>query len=235
MLLDGEYLGFLEKIEEHLDVEVVDGPDDEPLRKLWVIQTNPTRLRLSGLTARDFQDVDQLVTPLAGAPGPDARGLRLAQLREALRPDILPSIDIHLASWMPLTEQVLRTARLGDWYLFKVQSSRGGRRMAPVFFANPDAEAGRVARAFLASFDRAPDDLAVRLRDVFSLAHVGDWGTDEGSDGTPVAPPLEPLDGEGLLTIIVPRGYIEPKVEEEQPYQKSYSSDSGPQDVEVSS
>jgi hypothetical protein len=203
MQQDEVFLGFLESIDENLTRATVDGPDDQPLPSSGALRTPFVRLRLGAISQSDFLVMMDRVTPLL-SPSRDiaARNRRLNELREALHPEQLPLTDIHLPPWAALSEEVLEIAQLGGWYQFRVELHRRDRRLAPVFFAYPDNEV--VRQEFLVSFGLPSSDMAERLRDIFSLAHVGDWGTDDDLGGVPVLPPIQPFDGERMQLITIP-------------------------------
>nr|MCB7500942.1 hypothetical protein [Enterobacter roggenkampii] len=201
MKFDANYLGFLENIEENIDVSALDGPDGKPLTFQWRVWKNPIRFRLCAISRENFSELDKKIPAIQGVASARDRARRLAQLQESLRPSNLPLVDIHLADWIPLTASITPIAHLGGWYRFSVREERDGALMAPVFFTNPDDDDQTVRRAYLEVFEPAPEALAVRLRDIFSLSHVGDWGPDDGPEGTPENP-SPPPPGDLSLTII---------------------------------
>jgi hypothetical protein len=201
--LDDEFLGFLESIDPNLTRATVDGPDDKRLPRSGFIESPFVRLRLGAVSLSDFLEMMDRVTPLQ-SPSRDraARARRLNELRAVLRPERLPLVDIHLPSWAELSEQALEIAQLGGWFQFRIERDLRDRLLAPVFFAYPGNEF--VRQEFLVSFDLPPGDVAERLRDIFSLAHVGDWGMDDDLGGVPILPPPQPLDGERLQVVTIP-------------------------------
>jgi hypothetical protein len=76
----------------------------------------------------------------------------------------------------------------------------------PGAFKTPAAvtpEAGEeLMRGYLDSLDPVSRWRAAQLRDVFSLAHVGDWGEEEDGSAAPVSPP-RPSSGEDPFVIEV--------------------------------
>gem|GEM_PF-3369036 len=88
--------------------------------------------------------------------------------------------------------------------------------MAPAFFAYPEAEEPGARRFFLKAFEEAPEDLAVRLRDIFSLVHVEDWNPEGGPEGGEVVPPTDPDGGQGLVIFRAGRRKADDAVPEEE-------------------
>lgn len=84
--------------------------------------------------------------------------------------------------------------------------------MAPVVISYPEA-GEELMRGYLDSLDPVSRWRAAQLRDVFSLAHVGDWGEEEDGSAAPVSPP-RPSSGEDPFVIEVVsshRSYIRPR------------------------
>src|SRR5690606_27095720 len=67
----------------------------------------------------------------------------------------------------------------------------------PIYLADPDMEDASVERLVLTRVRGVSSELRGLLRDIFSLAHVADLGSDGGSDDPAGAPPGEPPLGSG--------------------------------------
>lgn len=212
-----KYLGFIEAIEPDLVLQSSDGPDDALLAEGWLLWRPSTRLRFSGVSLLDFEELMENVSPLEqGVATPTERARRLAELRDHLHAERLPLVDVLLPLWLDLTERVLGMARLGGWYLLTVQERKDELHMAPAFFAYPEAEEPVARRFFLKAFEEAPADLAVRLRDIFSLVHVEDWNPEGGPEGDGTVSPIDPDGGQGLVIFRAGRRKVDDAVPEEE-------------------
>ena len=184
---------FIEDASELENAQSVEAPDASTFAPdHFVFKNKPFRFRTSGVEVTDFLKREEAFDSLVrGQISADQRNLRLEQLREFFDSVAVPVIDIY-ASERDEEFRAMRMALLpGTWHIAVISYGSEQTVPYPVFSSRG---AARIEDGFdggaLVELAAVPPPVEVRLRDIFSLNHVGDsdLNPDEGSDRAPMDP-----------------------------------------------
>lgn len=152
------------------------------------------RLRMSIVPVDAFKAVEKLITPLQPRGATAAqRDRRRAELRDYLPKVRLEVMDLHVSHAEGFEPRVRRQTAIGCWCWVRVEPVKRFNGLPPVMVGDPDVEA-EDRRYGLIYLRRVTREELVRLRQVFSLAHIGDADEDDDPEGAPEPGPLPPDD-----------------------------------------
>lgn len=191
------YFAYLEEPAHRLRGGDIEGPDGAPLRERpQILSRDCFRARFSGIRAADFARMLELVERLPSGDLADAqRERRRAQLGRAFEQFPVPVIDLIWAAPDAAGRQRWRGRPLrhspGRWFELRAARGEAASASRPVLIGEP--EDGRPIDDFaagqLVSIRLASPALTEALRDIFSLAHIGDADFGEEPEEPGAAPP----------------------------------------------
>lgn len=161
----------------------------DPTERLW-------RFRTSGIAVHEFLTASEAITPVDHlAIDQAARATRRSELQSGLGDVTLPVIDILIDE----DHESLHFARAiftpGAWYWIGVRPRLNLKDRWEVHIDTPIKSIIPGEAASLLFIEAVPPYFEYRLRDIFSLAHIGDAdddGTGLGGAGPGDKPPDEP-------------------------------------------
>jgi hypothetical protein len=176
------------------DTDTPEGGKFEPVPPK--VQGSSHRLRASGVDARDFLRRSRDFEDLPQGPiEPRQRATRLDQLGQYFAENPVHRFDIYLQPEDEEARSIRHVLTATSWNLIILGAGKAAMRR-PVVHAStadwPDTYKLQGLRRIL----RIPPAVEMRLRDIFSLNHVGDADLgDEGIGETsgPFPPPVKPI------------------------------------------
>lgn len=190
---DGDYFVF---VEESISVtfEGLLRPDGEPISRETALGKRPWRFRSSGIQVRKFLDVIDRIEPLDhDNVTADQRRRRRTQLIEQLGDEPLPLFDLYADEENEILPFLRGSIAAGGWYWIGVRRRVAEDDRLPVFVGATELPPGPYMPGALEFLEAVPPYLEYRLRDIFSLVHVSDFGSDEAG-GEAAPPPYKPHD-----------------------------------------
>lgn len=161
-----------------------------------VFQKEPFRFRTSGVRAAEFLNREgsfEVLVP--GRITSEERNRRRGQLQAFFAEVGVPIIDIYVSRQDEEFRAMRMTLLAGTWHLAEIDYSKGASGGRPVYSgrATPGGENGFEGGG-LVSLAPVPPPEEERLRDIFSLNHIGDSDVtpDDGSDRAPLDPGKSP-------------------------------------------
>ena len=205
--LEHAYYIFVEEAGALSEGSAIDAPNGDTLKLdvHSVFSSSLFRFRTSGIQVADFHGVENAFEEL------DPNDITFAQrkrrkkdLQENLANVSLPVLDIYI----PSDHADLRTLRTmlvpGSWHILGISGSPLLRTECPVLVGSSQIAEGDQTLFYLAYAGALPPYVEVRLRDIFSLAHIPDARFDEeGREEGGILPPDEPPDGQWAGSEIV--------------------------------
>lgn len=184
---------------EAVDLAALTGPSGFPFSAPASLQVE-RRFRFSTIAAGSFDALEAGVPPLGPNPDRRAREQRRRALQEVFGAIPMPVFDVFAPPGHALIPD-LESSPSG-WFQMVVQPGPAQEDELFALMGDPD-DGGedivcRVMSIFPANHARP------RLRDVFSLAHIGDLGDDE--DGGEPEPTPEPPPGGGSVLVVGQQG-----------------------------
>lgn len=187
------FLAFVESKAFNVRREALRTPLDEPLPRDPAVADVTAIARLNTIDTADFRRIAVAYDP-GEAPSPAARRRRRAAHRFLLEPLALPVADLYASAAHAGGRGLMNALLLADWFHVDAISRPPEAGQLPIWLTDPDAAAPVVERLILTGVREVSRDLRRLLRDVFSLAHVGDLGSDDGGGGTAGGPDGGPPD-----------------------------------------
>jgi hypothetical protein len=180
------YFAYVEDVTDFDGQREIDAPSGKPLQALHpALKEAPTRFRMSGIALRDFRRLVDRFEPMDG-PGEDAakRGRRREQLTGLFEKAPIPVLDL----FVPRHDEELRLARATlvptSWHILVLVRGPGSPEVWPVYREEDDPRFGEpFGPAWLRSVLAVLPSEELRLRDIFSLNHIGDTGIEETGGG----------------------------------------------------
>ena len=191
---DSDYFVFMEEAIS-VAVEGLLRPDGEPISRETALGKRPWRFRSSGIQVWKFLEVIDRIEPLDhDNVTDDQRRRRRTQLIEQLGVEPLPLFDLY-ADEEDESLPFLRGSLIpGAWYWIGVRRRITEDGRLPVFVGAAELAPGPYLPGALEFLEAVPPYLEYRLRDIFSLVHVSDFGSEEAG-GEAAPPPDTPHDG----------------------------------------
>ena len=170
------------------------GPDGQPISLRWPSDARRVlEVRLCGFNADRFlATMDAFEDLSEGTPSPFQRDRRRAMLIQQYENDATPSLHLYLADWEGVYDVRNSLFAPGQWLEIEMNPAAAGQPIANVFLDQPLAPGGENEPMSLTSISLIPLELEVRLRDIFSLAHVPDADFTERQEGDGPANPNTP-------------------------------------------
>lgn len=189
-------------LEETLSPEMagpVDGPDGQSVdvSRHKVLRASPIRFRSSGILIQDFHHIEGSFEELDPENiSDDQQGQRKKDIVEHLGDISLPVLDLYISPNHPDLKAIRMMLTPGSWHVLGVSSDALLEEECLVLIGAPELGETPYAYSFLAYLGPVPAHIEVRLRDIFSLAHIADasFNTERGTadrGGTP--PPTGPV------------------------------------------
>lgn len=216
------YYIFIEEVALPDMAAAVDGPDgvDIDRARHRVFSETPIRFRGSGLQYDDFHRVEgnfEILDP--ENIDRNQRNRRRRDIEEHLDGIHLPIVDLFMASHHPDLRAVRMMLSIGSWHMIGVSREPVIHPECPVMIGAPEIAEDPYGFAYLAYLGPVPAHIEVRLRDIFSLAHIPDARFDtereEEGGGRPLPPPDGPPEEQWVKAEAAPEASMEQGLAEE--------------------
>jgi len=218
------YYIFIEEAAAPEMAAAVDGPDGMNIDRARhpVFSQTPIRFRGSGLQYEDFHGSEgnfEILDP--ENIDLNQRNRRRRDIEEHLGEIDLPVIDLYMASHHPDLRAVRMMLSIGSWHMIGVSREAVIYPECPVLIGAPEMAEDPYSFAFLTYLGPVPAHIVVRLRDIFSLAHIPDarFNTEREDEagGRPLPPPDGPPGERWAKAEAAPEASMEQGLAEEEP------------------
>ena len=186
---------FTEDVSPALDAELLDAPDGGDLRLAEMkLEGKPTRFRASGVHAGDFIRAMDAFEELGDDPLSDPqRKRRFANLSTYFEAEPVHRFDFYVGEHDPEARTIGATLLPASWMLIVLDIAPAAIPRPVVHSPEHLGRFGAPRTSWLRWIAPIGPRLELRLRDIFSLKHVGDAG--EGDLGGTPPPPDDRPDG----------------------------------------
>lgn len=178
---------------------VLDDPTGKAIdeTKHEVLAERPIRIRTSGVLIADFHDIEGRFEELDPENILDEQRIRRrADLLEHLADIPLPILDLYMRPGHPDLRTVQTMLTHGSWHIIGISSKPLLNDECPVLIGAPEIEEDPYLFSFLAYLGAVPANVEVRLRDIFSLAHIADANFEAEGGDIEDLPPDDPHGGD---------------------------------------
>ncbi len=185
------YYLFIEEVSAIDNFEGIDAPDGTPLGLSDAKFERPqTRYRASGVAAADFTREMDGFGHLGGGASKSQRDARRKRLLRYFERSPVQLFDIYIDSAEEQGRAIRATLLPTSWHLIVLDTDTGQSGTRRVFQASAGITGGggHEAARLLSILPVSPP-IELRLRDIFSLNHIGDADLDLGGEPGPGGPP----------------------------------------------
>ena len=212
---DRVYFIFVEDVSK-LSTRSIDAPDGATMVPDHVVFDGSVwRFRNSAMLVTDVvPELPRFEPLLAGSITADQRETRRGQLNDLFGRVPVPVLDIFVTEYDPELAALRATLLPGSWYSLTCRMGADRKSARPVYIGAPElGEPGSFERGGLRFIASVSPPLEIKLRDVFSLAHVPDAtmrGPESASAEVPPDLPPDDPDKAGLARKIMEYPYATP-------------------------
>lgn len=186
------FLAFVETKAFNLRRKGLRTPLDKPLPADPAIKDRTSIARFHLIDTSTFREIAVRYDELTGQPSVVAREKRRAAHMANLETIPLPIADLYASGAHTRTGGFWDSLPLCSWVHLEAALLPAEAGQLPIYLADPDMEDASAERLVLTRVREVSSELRGLLRDIFSLVHVADLGSYDGSDGPAGAPPSEP-------------------------------------------